>query len=203
MTRAVAARRLEFLGVRSLAREALCELGIPPEPLLPDHERVPVWPRGVVGSLTHSTGWLAAALALDDDVLAIGIDTEPNLPLPAEVRATVPRPREQAMLAELAQARPEMAWDRLLFSAKESAFKAWYPRTRRWLDFGDCEVDLDASGGFAARLLPAEAVPDVVFGRGGLCGRWGEMERGGTSHLATAVVVKRLQANRHCSVSNT
>ena len=45
-----------------------------------------------------------------------------------------PRPAKRARLAALADALPGVAWDRLLFSAKESVYKAWAPidRHRSW-----------------------------------------------------------------------
>jgi len=44
-------------------------------------------------------------------------------------------------------------WDRLLFSAKESVYKAWYPLTRRWLGFEDARLTVDPAGTFQAELL--------------------------------------------------
>ena len=68
-------------------------------------------------------------------------------------------------------AEPGVCWDRLLFTAKEAVYKAWFPLTRRWLGFEEAEITIDAAGGtFGARLL----VP-VPAGGGpltGLTGRW-------------------------------
>ena len=58
------------------------------------------------------------------------------------------------MLAALAHAVPLTHWGRLLFSAKESVYKAWYPLTGRWLGFEDARLTIDpAAGTFAAKLL--------------------------------------------------
>jgi 4'-phosphopantetheinyl transferase EntD len=47
-----------------------------------------------------------------------------------------------------------VAWGRVLFSAKESVYKAWFPLTRRWLGFEEACVSIDpADGSFTARLL--------------------------------------------------
>ena len=47
-----------------------------------------------------------------------------------------------------------MSWDRLLFSTKESVYKAWFPLAERWLGFEDARVTIDRDrGSFAARLL--------------------------------------------------
>ena len=83
----------------------------------------------------------------------IGIDTEQNEPLPDRVEELVTVPGESEMLAALARASPETRWDRLLFSAKESVFKAWYPLTGRWLGFEDARLTIDPTGTFSAELL--------------------------------------------------
>jgi 4'-phosphopantetheinyl transferase EntD len=142
VARAAERRRREFAAGRRCAREALAGLGIPPGPVLAGADREPLWPAGVVGSITHCDGYQAAAVARDRDLASLGIDAEPARPLPAGVLRAVALPGEAAMLARLAQAHPGTCWDRLLFSAKESVFKAWYPLARRWLGFTGAEIEL-------------------------------------------------------------
>lgn len=142
---AVPGRQAEFAAVRVLARRALGRLGIPPAPLLPGRERAPIWPAGIVGSLTHVDGLRAAAVARAEDVTALGIDAEPDLPLPAGVGDVVSSEGERAHLSRL-PAPGGIAWDRVLFSAKESIFKAWSPLTGRWLDFMDCDLRIEPGG---------------------------------------------------------
>jgi 4'-phosphopantetheinyl transferase EntD len=168
LARAVAKRRYEFTTARHCARQALAKLGLPPAPLLPGERGAPRWPHGVVGSMTHCVGYRAAALGRAAEVRTVGIDAEPHGPLPDGVLETVARPEELVRLAELAAARPEIRWDRLLFSAKESVYKAWYPLARRWLDFQEASLTVDPDAGtFAARLLvPAPEFPT------GFAGRW-------------------------------
>ena len=49
---------------------------------------------------------------------------------------------------------PGICWDRLLFSAKESVYKTWFPLARCWLDFESADVVIDPRGGtFTVRLL--------------------------------------------------
>jgi 4'-phosphopantetheinyl transferase EntD len=99
-------------------------------------------------------------------VLALGVDAEPDQPLPALVLGGIALPGVRAMLRELAGA-PGASWDRLLFSAKESVYKAWFPLTGRWLGFCDARITVNpADGNFAARLL-VEGAPRAGFG-----GRW-------------------------------
>ncbi|MGQ4485691.1 4'-phosphopantetheinyl transferase superfamily protein [Streptomyces sp. SAS_281] len=47
---------------------------------------------------------------------------------------------ERRHLARLARAHPLVAWDSVLFSARESVYKAWFPLTGRWLGFLDRAV---------------------------------------------------------------
>lgn len=172
VARAVDKRRNEFATVRQCARTALAELGVPPVPILPGTKGEPRWPDGIVGSMTHCTGYRAAALARASEVLSLGIDAEPAAPLDnGDVLELVADETERSALAELGDRHPRIPWDRLLFSAKESVYKAWFPLTGRWLGFEDARLDLDPDGTFTAALL----VPGPpVAGREltGFAGNW-------------------------------
>jgi len=162
VARAVEKRRREFTTGRHCARIALGKLGVTSGPILTGERGAPRWPPGVVGSITHCDGYRAAAVARAGDVRAIGLDAEPNDPLPRGVLNAVSLPAERARLAVLAAAGPAprpVAWDRLLFSAKESVYKAWFPLTGRWLGFEEADVTIEPDGTFTARLVPAPAPP--------------------------------------------
>jgi 4'-phosphopantetheinyl transferase EntD len=154
LTKAVQKRRSEFTTVRVCARTALAELGIAPAPILPGTRGAPGWPDGVIGSMTHCDGYRAAAVALDSSGASIGIDAEPHGPLPEGVLKLVARPEEQDRLAELAARHPGVHWDRLLFSMKESVYKAWFPLTGLWLDFQEASISVQPEAHtFTAELL--------------------------------------------------
>lgn len=155
VARSVAKRRAEFTTVRTCARRALAELGLPPAPLLSGDKREPLWPAGVVGSLTHCAGYGAAAVAWARDLATVGIDAEPHDPLPEGVLARVSLPVERDHLRQLPAG---VHWDRMLFSAKESVYKAWYPLARCWLGFEDARLVFrpgpdPVRGSFTAELL--------------------------------------------------
>jgi len=153
VSKAVAKRRLEFATVRACARAALAELGVAPGPILPGLRGAPGWPDGVVGSMTHCAGYRAAAVARHRLAASIGIDAEPHAPLPDGVLDAIARPEEHGRLAVLAARAPGVHWDRLLFSMKESVYKAWFPLTSRWLDFDEASVTMDPEAAtFTARL---------------------------------------------------
>lgn len=154
LTRAVNKRRREFTTVRHCARQALDALGVPAAPLLPGAHGAPQWPVGIVGSMTHCEGYRAAAAASAEKLLTIGIDAEPHGALPGGVLDIIALPEEIKRLNTLLTLDSRMYWDRILFSCKESVYKAWYPLTGSWLGFEDADVVLDPhSGEFHARLL--------------------------------------------------
>ncbi|MEU2373704.1 4'-phosphopantetheinyl transferase family protein [Streptomyces misionensis] len=192
VSRAVAKRRREFAAVRGCARRAMEKLGIPARPVVSGERGAPQWPAGIVGSMTHCDGYCAAALVRATDLASLGIDAEPHGPLPEGVGPSVFLPAETARLERLAGQRPAVHWDRILFSAKESVYKAWFPLTREWLDFSEADITLDPApdgaphGTLHAELLvPGPRVGDrrlQVFD-----GRWSVRD-----HLvATTVVVPR------------
>ncbi|MER7761393.1 4'-phosphopantetheinyl transferase superfamily protein [Streptomyces sp. NPDC097619] len=160
---AVPARRAEFATVRLCARRALAGLGLAPGPLLPGTAGAPRWPDGVVGTMTHCRGYRAAAVARRTDLAALGLDAEPNEPLPQPgMLELVSLPEERGQLRSLAARRPSVCWDRLLFSTKESVYKTWYPLTGRPLDFDEARIDLDPAGTFRAELLVDGPVVDGI-----------------------------------------
>ena len=201
VARAVDKRRREFTTARGCARAALAGLGLPPVPIVPGLRGAPQWPAGVVGSMTHCAGYRAAAVARAQDVVTVGLDAEPAEPLPDGIRDIVTVAGERAWLDELSIARPAVCWDRLLFSAKESVYKAWFPLTRRWLDFQGAAITVDpdpdpapdtgtastltaAAGTFYARLL----VPGPTVGGRELTGFTGHWITG-NGLVLTAIAV--------------
>lgn len=169
-------RRAEFTSARVCARRALAQLGIAAAPILTGAQREPLWPEGVVGSLTHCAGFSAAAIGRTTQFLSIGIDAEPDEPLREGLLEHISLPRERAQLV-----RGEGPhWDRLLFSAKESVYKAWFPLARRWLGFHEAAITLEPDGTFDVDLL----VPGPVRG---FRGRW--LARDGL--IVTAIANRR------------
>jgi 4'-phosphopantetheinyl transferase EntD len=149
---AVDGRRSEFVTARRCAREALATLGYAPAPIRMGPKREPLWPPGAIGSITHTTGFRAAAVAPKSLCASIGIDAEQNVPLPDGVEKYITVPEESETLATLACAAPGIQWARLLFSAKEAVYKAWYPLTGQWLDFTEAQLTIDATGTFTAKI---------------------------------------------------
>lgn len=169
---AVEKRRREFTTARACARQALGRLGLPAQAIPTGAKGEPLWPAGLVGSITHCTGYRACVLARDTELLTIGVDAELDEPLPDGLLADVALPEERRRLGALEAAAPAVNWDRLLFSIKESIYKAWFPLARSWLGFEDATVAIDPRRQiFSARLLVPG--PSVAGGElTGFSGRW-------------------------------
>ena len=172
VARAVEKRRREFATGRACAHRALERLGLERAAIPSGDRGEPLWPAGVVGTITHCRDYRACAVARASDLASVAIDAEPHATLPDGVIGEIARPEELADLARLARTGPARHWDRLLFCAKEAVYKAWYPLAERRLGFADAAVSFDPErGDFSARLL----VPGpLVNGRRveGFEGRW-------------------------------
>ncbi|MAT83607.1 MAG: 4'-phosphopantetheinyl transferase [Gammaproteobacteria bacterium] len=156
IARARAPRIREFATGRFLARRAMAELGLSAGPILKAEDRSPVWPEGVIGSLTHAADLAIAAVSRPDALAGVGIDLEQH------DRVTEPLFRKLFTGAECASlALWERSPDRdraaaLMFSAKEAAYKAVYPRAGRFIGFQEAEIDID----WEARTLRARYIGD-------------------------------------------
>jgi 4'-phosphopantetheinyl transferase EntD len=172
--RAVQKRRREFVTGRACARSALEKLGIAPAAIARGAHGEPLWMAGIVGSITHCSGYRACAVARAEEVALLGIDAEPNAPVPerALTRIAVGSEREIVAPGATTDGDQPVFLDRLLFSAKEAVYKAWFPLTERALGFEEMEVSLDQRDRtFRARLrVPGPVVDGVSLTE--LRGRW-------------------------------
>lgn len=180
---AVPKRRAEFSTVRACADAALRALGATRPPQVPGKGGMPPWPTGIVGSMTHCAGRYAAAVARTSSFRGLGIDAEPRVPLPEGILESISSTEERASLQRLWREVPEVNWDTILFSAKESVYKAWYPLARATLDFTDGSIVIGHDGTFSAQLdVAAPAWLPRSFD-----GRWAV----GEGLIVTAVTVPR------------
>jgi len=147
-------RRIEqFAAGRLCARRALADLGLLACALAVNPDRTPRWPEEVVGSITHTTDYCAAAVARRSEFHAIGIDAEREAAVTLDLRSLFCTRAERAALERLSTT---AAVRRLavLFSAKEAFYKCQYPLCGEWIDFADVELELDeATGVFEVQPL--------------------------------------------------
>ena len=131
----VAVRRASG-AARIVARRLLANIGIVGCALPKAQGGAPVWPPGIVGSISHDSRVAMAAIARCRDFSAIGIDIEPAERLPPDLLDIVATPQERARISD------DPFAGRLLFAAKEAVYKAVYPLDRTFLDHHDVQIDL-------------------------------------------------------------
>lgn len=136
LERAVEKRRREVASGRAAARRAMAGLRERPVAIRRGPGGCPIWPAGLVGTITHTDTLCAAAVARSNLVSGLGLDAEPEGPLEAELWPAIATAEELDALRRLSVPRAaERA--RWIFCAKEAAYKCQYPSTGLLLDFSD------------------------------------------------------------------
>ncbi len=146
-----AARAREFAAGRLAARKAMEMLGHIQRPVLQGPDRAPIWPPGLIGSITHSERDCLAVVSDDPEIRALGLDLDPAIPLDA---ATWPRVCTATEMAWLASLGPSQRghFARLIRCAKEAVFKAQYALAPCSLDYHAITLSFDLGAGeFLAR----------------------------------------------------
>lgn len=154
VARAVEKRQREFASGRACARRAMAKLGLSPRAIPTGPGREPLWPDGVVGSVTHTTGFCAAAVTSRNAYEGIGIDAELDGPLSEAVAARVCVPEELRAAAALGLDPATLA--HVVFSVKEAVYKCQFPASGAYLGFHDVRVELDGES--------LQAILDVAAG---------------------------------------
>jgi len=160
MAKAASKRRREFAAGRACARAALERLGITDAVLLSNPDRTPAWPALVVGSISHCDSYCAAAVALRTDVVSLGLDVESRGRVDCELLPRICNERERSAIEALAS-QAEEDWAAIFFSAKEAAYKCYFPITGRFLGFHDVEVRVEPGRRCFEAILLREDAPSV------------------------------------------
>lgn len=140
IARAVPKRQNEFATARTLARDALARFGVNDFEILHDGMRAPIWAEGIAGSLSHCRKRAFAAVGRRAEVGTVGIDAEDRPGLSTELWSHVLLGVERAAVESLPPDERERA-ALVIFSAKESLYKAQYPRSGLFMDFVDLQID--------------------------------------------------------------
>ena len=154
-------REAEFRAGRACAREALAQFGFRNWALLPAPTREPIWPQGVVGSITHADGYCAAAVARSRDCAGLGIDVEAIGRINDSVAPLICSAEELTLFDEGVSGSRRVLLA-LLFSAKESVFKAVFPGARVVFEPADVEIAFDWDTGAFRAQAPAQLALDSV-----------------------------------------
>ncbi len=169
-------RRLAFQAGRAVAALALQALGRG-DPVGRDAAGAPQWPPGCVGSIAHDDDRAVAVVADAREWLAIGVDVEPDLPLPADAASIVLLSADRHALAQ-AFGHRAAAHERLVFSAKECVHKAIHPWRGVWLEFDEVAIHWQSSGSDHGQwqALPLSAAARQAFFGCPLQGEWWRAE---------------------------
>lgn len=170
VTRAFPKRRREFTAGRVCARRALEALGIHDFPLVAGPDRLPIWPAGIAGSISHCRDYCGVAVSRKGRILGVGLDVERPGPLDEKIIPRICTDAELATVDRTVMSAPD--WAKIIFSAKESTYKCWYPIGRTFLGFHDVEIALEPTGAFTARMLKGSE----ALGASVMRGRWGSSE---------------------------
>jgi len=139
VSKAIDKRRFEFSCGRFCARKALHRMGQEPVPILHGKNGRPVWPKGFVGSISHSSCWAGAAVSRSEQIFTLGFDIETidriKAPILKRIVTTDERSRINKMTGHARQ-----IYAALLFSAKEAFFKAFSSHYARPLRFKDISI---------------------------------------------------------------
>ncbi len=138
LANAVAKRRAEYLASRYCG-QVLLEQAQAASTVIGTHDRVPQWPSGWRGSISHSDRYALVAIAPESTGLMPGIDIEQWQPeIMLETADMFASPDEQQLLSALGMPYPQALLT--LFSAKESLYKSQWPEVRRYFDFQAAKV---------------------------------------------------------------
>ena len=133
---AVESRQLAYSTGRYLAKRALAELGVPVESIPTHPSRRPVWPEGIVGSITHSRRYAIAVVCGCPCLAGVGVDLELAGRVTGDIAASV---MTEAELDARHGDWPPSAYT-ANFSAKEAVFKAVNPIVGLMVGFREVEI---------------------------------------------------------------
>ena len=165
LSQAVVKRKSEFVAGRYLARKALIALGANETTVGIGANRVPLWPSSFIGSISHSKDFAICAVANQDDIKRIGIDVENFLDIKVarDIVISVLIESEYKLVGTYTNPNPVVLT--LIFSAKESLFKALYPEVGHYFDFDAAQTKkIDFQTGQFTLELVQELGPTLPLG---------------------------------------
>ncbi len=150
--RALESRRRDYTMGRFAAHRALELLGEDRGPILRGELGAPTWPTGIVGSISHAGGLVAAAVARESQCGGIGLDIESEARyFPALIDHVAFGSEQDWLLNASESARPQLAIE--LFAVKEAIYKAFSPRIERFFAFSAAEIRCVGDSVYEGRLL--------------------------------------------------
>jgi 4'-phosphopantetheinyl transferase EntD len=134
-------RLTDFSTGRYCATKSLEQMGIKDAIIPIGKDREPIWPEGIVGSISHCDSLTGAIVAKSSDHISLGLDIEEIGRVTPDLWDLVFTENEKNYLSGLSE-KEKLLQSTAIFSAKEAFYKFQYPITRTFLDFLDVEVAL-------------------------------------------------------------
>jgi 4'-phosphopantetheinyl transferase EntD len=140
LTKTWAKKRInDFSTGRFCARTALRNLNLQHHEILIGPKKEPLWPAGIVGSISHSDGMAGAIIACSSNCKSLGLDIENLGRVNPEMWYLLFTEKEQNFLNSLSPLEKDY-YSTAFFSMKESFYKFQFPLTHTFLNFTDVEV---------------------------------------------------------------
>ena len=135
-------RRMEYIVGRSCVRGLFNKLGLRTSPLLTGSHGEPLWPEGITGSISHCDEYCFVAVSEQKHLLSLGIDIEPYDFLSQDVEELICTQFERKWIRSIGKSDQTIPWSKIIFSAKESAYKCIFPLEKKFIDFHDAEIEI-------------------------------------------------------------
>lgn len=138
----ISKRKEEFKAGRLLAKKILENFNVNCFPILQNNDRTPIWPEGIVGSISHDHKRCIVAVCANSDYKSVGVDVETNKRIKSQLWNRICTDHE---LTEINKMMPSLRqqFAAIIFSAKESFYKCQYPLTKQFVNFHDVEIHID------------------------------------------------------------
>jgi 4'-phosphopantetheinyl transferase EntD len=135
----------DFATGRFCAKQAIENLGLYNIDILTGVEGKPIWPSGLVGSISHCESLTGAIIARKSDYISLGLDIEEIGNVTTDLWEYLFTESEKMFLIGFEDPEKQREQSTILFSMKESFYKLQNPVTNTFLDF--LEVELKCTSG--------------------------------------------------------
>jgi len=138
-------RKIEFLAGRILLKDVIKKISNDEKTDMEvgfGANGMPLWPKGIVGSVTHTKSHVCVMVGLSKEYLAIGIDLEPLISSEKsqELRPVVLSERECSLYHQYTNIMPFNQFFTRCYSFKEAIYKLLFPQIKTFIDFKEIEV---------------------------------------------------------------
>ena len=161
-------RLIDFSTGRFCARKALLELGIEDVSILIGKDKGPIWPVGIVGSISHCDSLAGVIVAKKSEHISLGLDIEEIGRVTSDLFDLVFTEEEKSYLSSFTGRKLEEQ-STLIFSIKEAFYKYQHPITKTFMDFLEVQVSLPD---FKEVKILSEIIPPTSIIRNNLVGWW-------------------------------